>query len=100
MIALGQRNGANQGVQQFATNCKAGCHGADGKGGDKAQAIATMPNVVAMSDADLIKIVHDGTAAGMPPFAQLGDPAIAAVVSYLRTLQAQDAPAGALQRQR
>ena len=86
MMAQGQRNGANQGAQQFATNC-AGCHGADGKGGDKAPSIATMPNVVAMSDADLIKIVHDGTAAGMPPFAQLGDPAITAVVGYLRTLQ-------------
>ncbi len=92
MVAQG-RNGANQGAQQFARNC-AGCHGADGKGSDKAPAIATMPNVVAMSDADLMKIVHDGTAAGMPPFAQLGDPAITAVVGYLRTLQGKT-PAGA-----
>ena len=49
MLGQGQRNGANAGAQQFARNC-AGCHGADGRGGDKAPAIATMPSVVALSD--------------------------------------------------
>jgi len=86
MMAQGQRNGANQGAQQFATNCS-GCHGGDGKGSDKAPAIATMQRVIDMSDAALTKVVHDGTAAGMPPFAQIGDANIAAVVRYLRTLQ-------------
>src|ERR1700733_11572731 len=79
------RRGAN-GQQIFATSC-AGCHGGDGKGSDKAPGIATMQSVISLSDADLIKIVHDGTAAGMPPFAQLGDPGITAVVGYLRMLQ-------------
>jgi cytochrome c oxidase cbb3-type subunit 3 len=46
-----------------------------------------MPSVVALSDADLIKVVHDGTPAGMPSFSQLGDANIRAVVDYLRTLQ-------------
>ena len=85
-LARGQGSGTNAGAQQFARNC-AGCHGADGRGGDKAPAIATMPSVVGRSDADLVKIVHDGTSAGMPPFAQLGDANIGAVVSYLRILQ-------------
>ena len=86
MLAQGQRNGDNVGSQQFSRNC-AGCHGADGRGGDKAPAIATMPSVVALSDDDLVKIVHDGTPAGMPAFPQLGDADIRAVVDYLRTLQ-------------
>ncbi len=84
-VAQGRRGGAN-GQQIFATNC-AGCHGGDGKGSDKAPGIATMQSVISLSNADLMKIVHDGTAAGMPPFAQLGDPGITAVVTYLRTLQ-------------
>jgi cytochrome c oxidase cbb3-type subunit 3 len=83
MLAQGQRN---VGRQQFEANC-AVCHGSDASG-DKGPALTT-PNFVALSDAALIKAVHDGTAAGMPPFAQLGDENIAAVVHYLRTLQGQ-----------
>lgn len=86
VLAQEQTNGTNVGAQQFAKNC-AGCHGIDGRGGDKAPSIATMPSVVALSDADLIKIVHDGTPAGMPLFSRLGDANIRAVVGYLRTLQ-------------
>jgi cytochrome c oxidase cbb3-type subunit III len=78
--------GGNQGAQIYEQNCS-GCHGDDGKGSAKAFDIATTQSVISHSDADLFKIVHDGTAAGMPPFAQLGDPRITAVVTYLRTLQ-------------
>ena len=98
MLGQGQKVDANAGAQQFARNC-AGCHGADGRGGDKAPAIATMPSVVALSADDLIKIVHDGTPAGMPAFPQLGDAGIRAVVDYLRTLQGKtssNAPAAAV----
>jgi cytochrome c oxidase cbb3-type subunit III len=98
MLGQEQSNGADTGAQQFSRNC-AGCHGADGRGGDKAPTIATMPSVVALSDADLIKIVHDGTQAGMPAFPQLGDAGIRAVVDYLRILQGQtssNAPATAV----
>jgi cytochrome c oxidase cbb3-type subunit III len=75
-----------QGAQTYEQNCGV-CHGDDGKGGGKASDIAAAQSVISLSDADLFKIVHDGTAAGMPPFAQLGDPSITAVVAYLRTLQ-------------
>jgi putative heme-binding domain-containing protein len=92
MMGQGRRNGANAGRQQFETNC-AVCHGSDASG-DKGPALTT-PNIVGLSDAALIKIVHDGTTAGMPPFAQLGDENIAAVVRYLRTLQGQTDTAGA-----
>jgi cytochrome c oxidase cbb3-type subunit 3 len=79
-----------QGAQEFQANC-AGCHGADGRGGDKGPAIAMLRGVVALSEADLIKTVRDGTPAGMPSFERLGDVKITAVVSYLRTLQGRTA---------
>ncbi len=83
----------DQGAQQFQANC-AGCHGADGKGGEKGPAIATLPGIVALSDPELMKIVRDGTTAGMPSFEQLGDAEIAAIVRYLRTLQGKTAVSG------
>jgi cytochrome c oxidase cbb3-type subunit 3 len=79
--------GGNRGAQIFATTC-AGCHGGDGKGSDRGPSIATTPTTIARSDADLTGIVKNGIAGrGMPPFGYLGDPAIASVVRYLRTLQ-------------
>jgi cytochrome c oxidase cbb3-type subunit 3 len=83
-----QRNGLTQGQgeQLFGSNC-AYCHGADGKGG-RGPAIATMPKVIALTDEDLIGIVHKGEAdQGMPGFPDLGDQGTKAVVQYLRTLQ-------------
>jgi cytochrome c oxidase cbb3-type subunit 3 len=97
-MAQQQGNDGNAGAQQFARNC-AGCHGADGRGGDKAPAIATMPSVVALSDTDLVKIVHNGTQTGMPAFSQLGDDNTRAVVAFLRMLQGRtsgDGPEAAL----
>jgi cytochrome c oxidase cbb3-type subunit 3 len=71
----------------FAATC-AGCHGLDGRGGERGPNIATRPEVVRRSDAELLQILRDGkTASGMPSFAVLGDSKLAAMVSYLRTLQ-------------
>lgn len=78
------------GAQAFAEYC-AGCHGADGKGGDKAASIATTLSVLSRSDAELIRIIEDGTTQGMPPFAQIGDENVSAVVRYLRVLERQRA---------
>jgi cytochrome c oxidase cbb3-type subunit 3 len=86
VFAQGGSRSAQAGAQSFDRNCAA-CHGSDGKGSDRGADIATAQKVISLSDADLVKIVHNGTAAGMPPFAQLGDPGITAVVAYLRTLQ-------------
>jgi cytochrome c oxidase cbb3-type subunit III len=86
----GQARAVDPGAQQFQANC-AGCHGADGKGGDKGPSIATLPSVVALSEMELIKIVREGTPAGMPSFERLGDAEITAVVRYLRTLQGKTA---------
>ncbi len=89
-LAPAQTPNPNVGARRYMEHCSA-CHGADGKGGDKAAAVATTLAVMTLSDAQLIQTVHDGTAGGMPPFAQLGDDNIAAMVHYLRTLQRRPA---------
>lgn len=75
-----------QGAATFSHNC-AVCHGADGKGSDRGPGIATAPSVIAMSDADLLAVLHNGTAAGMPAFLQFSDQQAQSVVKYLRQLQ-------------
>ena len=76
----------DQGAQLFSANCEY-CHGGDGRGG-RGPAIATLPKVVAMSNQDLIGIVHKGEAdQGMPGFPDLSDEGTKAVVRYLRILQ-------------
>jgi cytochrome c oxidase cbb3-type subunit III len=86
--AQAQRTDSALGAQRFMEFC-AGCHGADGRGGDKAPSLVSPPNPAARSDAELIRIVHEGTTGGMPPFAQIGDANIEAVVHYVRLLQGQ-----------
>ena len=84
--------GSITGARRYTQFC-AGCHGDDGKGGDKGAALATSRSVVSRSDAELFRIVRDGTRQGMPPFAQIGDANIAAVVRYLRILEQNAVPA-------
>ena len=92
--AHAQSTGSAVGARRFVQFC-AGCHGADGKGGDKAASLVTNETVINRSDAELFRIVRDGTTEGMPPFAQIGDSNIVAVIHYLRTLEENAAPAGA-----
>jgi cytochrome c oxidase cbb3-type subunit 3 len=89
--AHGQRNDPNDGSRRFREYC-AGCHGDDGKGGSKVISLATTLSVMTRSDAELTRIVHDGTTEGMPPFAQIGDANIRAVVHYLRIIEGKPAP--------
>jgi cytochrome c oxidase cbb3-type subunit 3 len=90
--AHGQKNDHIEGSQRFMEYC-AGCHGADGKAGGKVVSLATTLSVMTRSDAELTRIVHDGTIEGMPPFAQIGDANISAVVHYLRIIEGKPAPA-------
>jgi cytochrome c oxidase cbb3-type subunit III len=92
--AQAQRSGNREGTRRFLEFCAA-CHGADGKGGDKAPALVSAAGTTALSDADLFRIVHDGTKGGMPPFAQIGDANIRAVVRYVRMLQGEAEPESA-----
>jgi cytochrome c oxidase cbb3-type subunit 3 len=76
-----------EGRQAFESRC-AGCHGLDGRGGERAPDVATRPGVQRLSDADLFKIIQRGMpAVGMPSFATLDTSRINALVDYLRLLQ-------------
>jgi cytochrome c oxidase cbb3-type subunit III len=88
-----QSNSTVIGARRYVQFCS-GCHGVDGKGADKASALAANPEVMNLSDTELLRIVRDGTPNGMPPFAQIGDANIAAVVHFLRSLQESHASVG------
>ncbi|HEV3374383.1 MAG TPA: c-type cytochrome [Candidatus Acidoferrum sp.] len=76
-----------EGRQAFESRC-AGCHGLDGRGGERAPDVATRASVQRLSDTELFKIIQRGMpAAGMPSFATLDSSRIHALVSYLRLLQ-------------
>ena len=86
--------GPAEGRQVFESRC-AGCHGLDGRGGERAPDIATRTSVQERSDAALSRIIHDGVpTAGMPAFGALDADAIRSLVRYLRMLQGKaDGPA-------
>ena len=71
----------------FGSTC-AGCHGLDGKGGERAPNIADRPSVQRLSDMQIFRIIRDGVlGTGMPAFHSMESSEIKAVVGYLRTLQ-------------
>jgi cytochrome c oxidase cbb3-type subunit 3 len=73
--------------QTFENRC-AGCHGLDGRGGERAPDIATSPKTQNRTDAALTQIIANGIPAnGMPSFNSLDVPTIKAVIKYLRVLQ-------------
>jgi cytochrome c oxidase cbb3-type subunit III len=73
--------------QTFENRC-AGCHGLDGRGGERAPDIATSPKTQNRTDAALTQIITNGIPAnGMPSFSSLDAPTIKALVKYLRVLQ-------------
>jgi cytochrome c oxidase cbb3-type subunit III len=85
--AQGPNQAIAEGRQAFESRC-AGCHGLDGRGGERAPDVATRPGVQRRSNADLFKIIQKGMpAAGMPSFAVLDGSRINALVDYLRLLQ-------------
>ena len=87
LLATAALHAQRPGAAIFAANC-AGCHGADGRGGEHAPNIATAPEVQRLMDRELAGIVRNGIAgAGMPAFSTLKPQEISDVVSYLRVLQ-------------
>lgn len=77
----------------FAANC-AGCHGLDGKGGERAPDVVTRPNVRKLTDGQLLQILQKGVPqTSMPAFGQLGDDVLRSLVAYLRSLQGSPATA-------
>jgi cytochrome c oxidase cbb3-type subunit III len=81
-----------QGRQVFSSSC-AGCHGLDGRGGERAPDIAGKREVQRLSNAAVARIVNDGVpGTGMPSFHSLGPSRVQAVVLYLRSLQGRGPP--------
>jgi putative heme-binding domain-containing protein len=79
------------GRKVFEATC-AGCHGLDGRGGEKGPNIATRAEISRRSNDDLVAILKLGVpAAGMPAFSSLGDAQLQAVVRHLRALQGLNA---------
>jgi putative heme-binding domain-containing protein len=75
------------GRQVFENRC-AGCHGIDGRGGERAPDIATSAKTQRRSDSELAQIINNGIpSAGMPSFSTLNASTSRALVKYLRFLQ-------------
>lgn len=84
-------NADSEAQQAFAANC-AGCHGLDGKGGERAPDIVTRPNVRKLSDSQLLQILLKGVPqTSMPAFSHLGEDVLRSLVAHLRSLQGQPA---------
>jgi len=76
-----------RGKQTFASTC-AGCHGLDGRGGERAPNIVENPKVQRLSDSQIFRTIENGVpGTGMPAFRSLARPDVQAVVTYLRSLQ-------------
>jgi cytochrome c oxidase cbb3-type subunit III len=75
------------GRRVFAREC-ASCHGLDVRGGERAPNILERPEVLRMSDADIARVIREGTPSKkMPAFSSsLNAPAIRNAAAYLRSL--------------
>jgi cytochrome c oxidase cbb3-type subunit 3 len=79
------------GRQVFTTTC-ASCHGLDGRGGERAPNILARPEVQRMSDANIARVIREGTPSKkMPAFgSSFDDATLREVTAYLRTLLRRD----------
>ena len=78
---------ATTGKQTYSASC-AGCHGLDGRGGERAPDIVTRPPVRQLSDAALLQVLENGVPnTSMPSFRFLDSKTRRSVVAYLRTLE-------------
>ena len=78
---------SEQGQQAFESRCS-GCHGLDGRGGERGPDIATSVKTQRRSDEEIFQIVDRGLpGAGMPSFGSMGSYKIRSAISYLRLLQ-------------
>ncbi len=77
---------APDGRSSFQSRCTV-CHGTDGNGGEHAPSILT--SLATKTDDELASIIRDGVPRkGMPPFKQLPEAEIQALVQFARTLRA------------
>lgn len=75
------------GEKTFTSTCS-GCHGLDGRGGERAPAIAGSAHVQRLSDAELANLIANGVpGTGMPAFHSLSKADVNALVGYIRSLE-------------
>ena len=78
---------STRGKQTFVSTC-GGCHGLDGRGGERAPNIVENSKVQRLSNPQIAHIIENGVpGTGMPAFHSLARPDVQAVVTYLRSLQ-------------
>jgi len=83
----GDARNVTTGKQTYSASC-AGCHGLDGRGGERAPDIVTRPQVRQLSDTALLQVLQNGVAnTSMPSFRFLDSKTRRSVVAYIRTLQ-------------
>jgi cytochrome c oxidase cbb3-type subunit 3 len=76
-----------EGRQLFENRC-AGCHGVDGRGGERGPDIAKDSKAQGHTDSVLTQIIHDGIpSAGMPAFRTLDAVSTKSLIGYVRFLQ-------------
>jgi alcohol dehydrogenase (cytochrome c) len=75
---------AELGRKQYLARCAA-CHGADGKGGEKAAGV--VDKIAPRSDGELIKLVQEGVPAKGMPGQSIGGGEVRDMVAFLRTIQ-------------
>ncbi len=81
------RSVSARGKRTFASTC-AGCHGLDGRGGERAPDIAENRKTQSLTDLQILHIIENGVqGTGMPAFHSLAQPDVQAVLAYLRSLQ-------------
>jgi putative heme-binding domain-containing protein len=78
---------SSEGRKSFESVC-AGCHGLDGRGGERGPNIATRPDILRLTGEDTLRVMRDGRpTSGMPAFASLGHAKLAGILQYLQSLQ-------------
>ncbi|HET8925726.1 MAG TPA: c-type cytochrome [Candidatus Acidoferrum sp.] len=82
-----EKQSSIEGRKAFESTC-AGCHGLDGRGGERGPDISARPDVLQLSDTETLQYLQKGNpAAGMPAFGSLGSEKLKSLLTYLRTLQ-------------
>jgi putative heme-binding domain-containing protein len=90
---ISEDSSSGMGRQTFEAIC-ASCHGLDGRGAERGPDIATRPDVLRLSDHDLLQILRDGIpSGGMPAFGSIGGAKLSALLKHLRTLQGKGSAA-------
>jgi len=78
--------------QVFQANCS-GCHGAEGRGGDRAPSLVDNRTTRGRDETYFRDVIRKGTPGGMPPFAALPAEHIQALSGWLRAANATAAEA-------